>query len=165
MYGAARLFASPVELEIGGRNLTVHSRLVKHYGEVEQAILQKRSNPVEEAGRAAAGFPEEERPRLYREALKLLNEQKWVTASELAAYLWTLEGQALWLWLSVRDTEGKPTLDEVQQLILAEWDSMMLDAYVTAADAQAKTHEKITRAVDAASGEDERGNSTGPPSA
>ncbi len=169
MDGAARAFAAPTTLKLGGKEWQVNARLARHYGEAVQYILAKRPDPHEEFRKSAHLYADD--PALLALMVKATVEQattaarNMVTQAEIDMFFDTSEGTAFSFWMAIRqkspDGEWTPTLEEVMGMLTDEADK--LAEAMTELEADMIVKAKVDQAVSQASGEDLRGNSTGLP--
>ena len=171
MDGASRMFAAPTELTLGGRTLQVDPRVAHLRGQIEQHILESKPNPLEVARNNVELFSGS--PDMQAELLKLGMQEacraKSVTRMEFVEWINTVEGTIYVLWLQTRACNSPPpTLDEIKGLYDDDLETVIqqLGAASTeedVADAAESVLQKIQDKMNRASGEDELGNSTGPP--
>ena len=172
MDGASRMFAAPVEITLGGRKLQVNPRVAHLRAKVEQHILESRPNPLQVARenmKAFSGDPAMQ-AELMRLGMEMACKAKSVNQGDFAEWINTVEGTIYVLWLQTRDCNAPPpTLEEVREAYDEEVESVVReitadspsdqDVSQAAGTVLERIHDKINRA----SGEDELGNSTGPP--
>jgi hypothetical protein len=90
------------------------------YGEIDQAILAGRPNPVERAIALCEGLSEPLQRALLATAFDELVHGWPVTAHEVALWMSSREGMAHTLWLAVRANQPSLSLADCRQLLLAE---------------------------------------------
>lgn len=165
MEGLSRTLGVGPTIELGGRKLTVQSRILRHFAEIEAEIIKRRGNPfdlIREAKEALKECPEIMNQFVER-AFDEARKWKTVTLLELGEFLNnTWGGTCFSLWLAIRDNDRTNlTLEYVTRQFSDEYEAQLRDF---GAEAAQKWKSEIEAAIDQASGGDELGNSTGSPS-
>ena len=172
MDGAARVFAVPSEIELGGKKYAAKGRIARHHAQMEAYLLAKRPNPIEVVRDNLAlfeDFPAVQEMLIDRGAREAFRARN-VTNIEIAEWMDSMDGRSYVVWLAIRDEYPEfESHEQVKALLLDEIEkdvTRMVEAGEKEADAQeiaaAKVCDKIDDAINTASGEDLAGNSTGP---
>jgi len=170
MDGAARAFAAPTTTTIGGREFRVNPKVADCYAEMEQHILSLRPDPFEVALASMerlAAYPE-----MQKELLRLASEKAFssriVTQSELRDWQHSIPGVTFMMWLTIRHNTPSVTYQWVMENVLGDINEAMftlLESGMSEDEARAAAEDakiaELHKAVDQASGADERGNSIG----
>lgn len=163
MDGASRLFPTSTEMTLGRLKLTLTTKLAKHWAQVEQYILSKRPNMIDEMFRRITSGEFGDDTDLARELMSLAMDKerqaRFASRTEVNEFSASLEGSAYWVWLSARENDPALTFKQVMAAMFEEME------VVSEKDAEQAAHdlaENLMRALNAVSGEDSRGNSTGP---
>lgn len=180
MDGVSRAAGVGPTIQLGGKTLTVSGKILEHYALFEAEVLRQRDDPVslamkgiaagqQVAAERAAQMDAKERTT-FLAAFREINEQsnrrlleiaydkakqwRFVAPEEIQQWLNTFAGTCFCLWLAVRHNGDEYTLENVTKLLLQRF----------AHESQAEVITQVQSAIDQASGEDYRGNSTGPAS-
>lgn len=173
MDGASRMFAAPVEITLGGRKFKAKGRLARYYGEIEQHLLSQRADPFQVVREHLSEFADNKELQevMMRAAVAEACRMKTVTGLELREWMNTVPGTAYISWLAIRDDAPDVTREQIQEWLLEDIDDVTQKLAeiedLRPEDAQERAQERVMGelhdSLDRASGEDQMGNSTGPP--
>lgn len=165
MEGISRTACVGPPITLGGRQFTVSGRILRHYAEIEAAIIASRGNPFDLIRQMGEAMPERQDLAIVV-ATQLFEQAKawrFVTLGDIGEWLQnTVRGRCFRTWLAIRnETTREPTLDEVTVMYSDEYERILnMEGY----EAAEKWDATITDAINQASGkDDELGNSTGSP--
>lgn len=112
--------AATVEIEIGGTRLRATPLTLADYGEIDQAVLAGRPDPMQRALALCAGLDESLQRAILATAFDELVHGWPVTAHEVALWMSSREGIAHTLWLAIRKYQPQFTLTDCRELLLTE---------------------------------------------
>lgn len=164
MEGASRTFGTGPVMTLGGRSLSVNSKLLRCYAEIEAEIINRRGNPFDLARQAAAAFADTPETALLvvQRAFEEAKSWRFVAISEIWRWIdETWAGRCFSVWLAVRDNDPQTlTFDEVSRMYSDEYEDRFRKGGFEAAEEWA---DSIVRKIIQADGEDELGNSNTSP--
>lgn len=112
--------AAPVEVVIAGERLRATPLTLADYGEIDEAILAARPDPMQRALALCAGLSEPLQRAILSTAFDELVHGWPITAHEVALWMSSREGMAHTLWLAIRTHQPERTLANCRELLLAE---------------------------------------------
>jgi hypothetical protein len=116
----AIMTAASVEIVIGRERLLATPLTLADYGEIDQAVLAGRPDPMQRALALCAGLSESLQRALLATAFDELIHGWPVTAHEVALWMSSREGIAHTLWLAIRSHQPQLTLADCRELLLGE---------------------------------------------
>jgi len=182
MDNAARMFASPTEITLGGKKFKASARFAQFHAEAEQWLLKQQPDPIALAKRAVEEFADN--PIVLNAMLDKLTDRalqaRFVSRETLGQWFDTVEGTAFITWTQIREhhpemTDRAPdgSLSErpfakVEELLRQDIEQQILnfvrlnmEREVAEQEAMEKIIGDLHRDLTATSGEDPLGNSTG----
>lgn len=151
-------------ITLGGRSLSVRAKLVESLAEIEAEIVKLRGNPFDCVRQAAEAL--HDKPDVLDRIVDraFFEAQRWnfVSQADIQEFMTqSRKGMMFCLWLSVRDNDPSPTLEEVETWVSNEFS----DIFKARGEKEANEWMKsLFSAMNQADGEDELGNSNGSPS-
>lgn len=171
--GISRAAGVGPTIELGGVTYAVKGRVLQHYGEIEADILARRPDPFDLIRPMLATATPEMRRELFGLAFDRAKAWRNVTQADITEWFATPRAKMFSIWLAVRDNDPqKLTLEAVTSMVMDKAEEAMRAKIAKGAkktdeeEARSEAFDKITadiaEKIDQASGEDVRGNSTGP---
>jgi hypothetical protein len=114
--GLAILTAAPIEIVIGRESLRATPLTLADYGELDEALLAARPDPMERALMLCESLQR----ALLSTAFDELCHGWPVTAHEMSLWMSSRAGLAHVLWLAVRTHQPHLTLQDCRELLLGE---------------------------------------------
>ena len=115
----ARLTAAPIEIVFDGRSYRATPLTLADYGEIDQAVLGARPDPLARAAAACQGQSEALQQALLSRTFDELLHGWPVTSHEVSLWMSSREGMAHILWLAVRAHQPEMSLANCRELLAA----------------------------------------------
>ncbi len=161
MDGISRVAGEGPSVTLCGHTLKVSGRVLRHYAEMEAAIVSKRKpTPLDMVRQSREDFAGDPAAFEVFARIAIQEAKNWAVVTSVELQEWmagTMTGLMFAVWLSVRDNDpDKYTLKKVTELYMDEAEDRIKK---DGADAANALREEVEAAIDQASGQDELGNS------
>lgn len=165
MDGISRTVGVGPTITLGGRQLVVCAKILRHYAQIEAQIIASRGNPFDLVRQLGEAMPDRLDLAHAVVARAFVEAKSWRQVSIDELFEWldsTTAGRCYRTWLAVKDNDPATlTLEAVSEMYLDEWERIAMRDGPEAAEAWDTS---IARGVNAAEGRDELGNSNTSPS-
>lgn len=134
-------------VKIGENTYMLSPLTLEDFGLIENEMLAKRPNPMQRVMEVYEKLPEALRDKFLERAYQDAKRTNKIPAAEVAAYVDSIEGMMLSMWLSIKKCHPEITREKMNEIMRS---------------LSPKDVEAMRESRDIASGIDQMGNSTGP---
>lgn len=147
MDGLSRAIGAGMPVKIGENTYMLSPLTLEDFGLIENEMLAKRPNPMQRVMEVYEKLPEALRDKFLERAYQDAKRTNKIPAAEVAAYVDSIEGMMLSMWLSIKKCHPEITREKMNEIMRS---------------LSPKDVEAMRESRDIASGIDQMGNSTGP---